>query len=74
MGFLFVTNFIYYSAFFFFCKFSHLFFSVKIIFLDAFIVYHILRRKTWNLPYLDTSVIEVATKQQNSTKCLLSFL
>jgi hypothetical protein len=39
---------------------SHSFFSVTVVFLDAFLVYHILRKKTWNLPYLDTSFIEVA--------------
>ncbi len=39
-----------------------------------FKVHHILRRKTWKSQYLDTVFLEVAKTQQDSRKCLLSFL
>ncbi len=62
----------------FWCQISHLpniykFFFSKIS-LRCLLVHHILRRKTWKSPYLDTGSLGVAKTQQDSTKCVLSSL
>ncbi len=50
---------IYATVFFFFWSFFCFFGCSKISF-RCFLVHHILRRKTWKLPYLDTAFWEVA--------------